>query len=87
MAWTHFTNGDAKEQQLKVYKATITSAEQSQELGKEPIGKLKVFNDQLFVATENNWLRLDEIQLSGKKRMPVKDLLNGFTFQDEAKTL
>ena len=87
VAWTHFTNGGAKEQQLKVYKATITSNEQSQELGKGPIGKLKVFNDQLFVATENNWLRLDEIQLSGKKRMPVKDLLNGFTFQDEAKTL
>lgn len=87
VAWTHFTNGDAKEQQLKVYKATITTDEESQELGKEPIGKLKVFNDQLFVATQNNWLRLDEIQLSGKKRMPVKDLLNGFTFQDEAKTL
>ena len=36
-----------------------------------------VFNGKLLVATANCWLQLDEIQLSGKKRMDAKAFLNG----------
>jgi len=87
VAWTLFKNGDDKEHQLKVYQASITSDEESSELGKANIGELLIKNDELFVATSTNWLKLEEVQLSGKKRMPVKDLLNGFSFQASAKTL
>ncbi|MEH6658147.1 methionyl-tRNA formyltransferase [Leeuwenhoekiella marinoflava] len=87
VAWTLFTNGDEKELQLKVYKASITSADESSELGEASVGEISIKNDELFVATSSNWLKLEEVQLSGKKRMPVKDLLNGFSFQESAKTL
>ena len=87
VAWTLFTNGDAQEHQLKVYKATLASVEESNELGNPSVGKIKVNHDKLYVSAEDGWVRLDEVQLSGKKRMPVKDLLNGFSIQSEAKTL
>ena len=87
VAWTLFTNADSKEHQLKVYKASITTDEKSSELGTASVGEILIKNDELFVATSTNWLKLDEVQLSGKKKMPVKDLLNGFSFQTSAKTL
>lgn len=37
-----------------------------------------VFNGKFLVATKNAWLQLDEIQLSGKKRMNANMFLNGF---------
>ncbi|RXG11300.1 methionyl-tRNA formyltransferase [Leeuwenhoekiella aestuarii] len=87
VAWTLFNNGDTKEHQLKVYKASITSDEESSELGNASIGEILIKNDELYVATSTNWLKLEEVQLSGKKKMAVKDLLNGFSFQNSAKTL
>jgi methionyl-tRNA formyltransferase len=41
-------------------------------------GELAVDRDRLFVAAgANTWLELLEIQLEGKKRMPVGDFLRG----------
>lgn len=40
-------------------------------------GTIMVFNGKFLVATKNAWLQLDEIQLSGKKRMNANMFLNG----------
>lgn len=84
VAWTLFTNGDDKEQQLKIYKAHL---EESAEVDEKSIGKLKVNGDQLYITLKNTRLILDEIQLPGKRKMQVKDLLNGFSFSEKAKVI
>ncbi|WP_028375971.1 methionyl-tRNA formyltransferase [Leeuwenhoekiella sp. MAR_2009_132] len=86
VAYTHFSNGDDKEYQLKIYQASKTSNEELPLLNTEP-GKILVHDGKLYVATQNDWIELIEVQLSGKKKMLVKDLLNGFTFNEDAKML
>ena len=72
-AWTNMTGQDGKTTVLKVFKTTLTSIPCN---GRDA-GTIMVFNGKLLVATANCWLQLDEIQLSGKKRMDVKAFLNG----------
>ena len=36
----------------------------------------------IAVATADGWVYLDELQLAGKKRMAVKDLLLGWRYQN-----
>lgn len=33
---------------------------------------------RILVATTNNYLSIEELQLAGKRRMNAKDFLNGF---------
>lgn len=72
-AWTNMTGHDRKTTVLKVFKTTFTSIPCN---GRDA-GTIMVFNGKLLVATANCWLQLDEIQLSGKKRMDAKAFLNG----------
>lgn len=73
-AWTNMYAPNGKDIVLKIFKATKTSMSCD---GMEP-GKIKITNGQMTVATADFWLQLDEIQLSGKKRMDAKAFLNGF---------
>lgn len=72
-AWTNMTSQDGKAAILKVFKTTLTSIPCN---GRDA-GTIMVFNGKLLAATANCWLQLDEIQLSGKKRMDAKAFLNG----------
>jgi len=64
-AWTKvLANG--KETEMKVFRASMLSEEQN----------AKSTNRQI-VKLPGGFLSLDEVQLSGKKRMPIADLLNG----------
>lgn len=72
-AWTNMTGQDGKTTVLKVFKTTLTTIPCN---GRDA-GTIMVFNGKLLVATANCWLQLDEIQLSGKKRMDAKAFLNG----------
>jgi len=44
-------------------------------------GELKIEENEIFVGAKDCDIKLVEIQVEGKKRMPVKDLLNGFHFE------
>ena len=48
-------------------------------------GKILIENKILKVAVEGGYIIIDEIQLPGKRKMKIKDLLNGFEFAGEAK--
>lgn len=52
-----------------------------------PNGKILIEDKNLKVALQKGFLIIEEIQLPGKRKMRVKDLLNGFNFSDEAKFL
>ncbi|WP_422362349.1 methionyl-tRNA formyltransferase [Reichenbachiella sp.] len=69
-AWT--TLGGKK---FKVYK--VRSAQR----GNKTIGEFETDNKTyLSVKTKDGWLDLIDLQMEGKKRMPIDDLLRGFKF-------
>jgi methionyl-tRNA formyltransferase len=51
------------------------------------VGKIIATKKELKVAVNRGFIIIDEIKLSGKKKMEAKSLLNGFTFSSEAKFL
>lgn len=79
-AYTFLENG-GKEQRVKVY-AAFARAEDSMFL---PTGAVTQVDDHLEIATPEGYICITEIQLSGKKKMAVKDLLNGYKFDKNAK--
>lgn len=72
--WTNMTAPNGKVTVLKVFKTTITSIP----CNGRAAGTIMVYNGNLLVATNDCWLGLENIQVSGKKRMEAKAFLNGF---------
>lgn len=73
-AWTHvIANG--KETEMKIYRTSMVpdaSANYNNELISDGKASLKV-------SLPGGYLCLEEVQLAGKKRMPIADLLHGTT--------
>lgn len=80
-AWTKLKNG-SEQIQMKVYQAEI-----SKEPHKFSIGALLLAEKQLKVAVKDGFVILKEIQLPGKRKMLTKELLNGYSFETDAKVL
>jgi len=59
---------------LKIYRTAKTTESC---LG-TPVGTLRQDHGRLFVATNDLWVELLDLQLAGKKRMATRDFLNGF---------
>ena len=78
-AWTTLRNGN-DEVQLKIYEAEKVKTNHSFEPG-----KIVEENKEVKVAVAEGFLVLREIQLPGKRKMKVKDLLNGYKFFPNAK--
>lgn len=72
-AWTEIQKEGGKAQVLKVFKATKTG----KSVASETVGILRVEGKSLQIACADEWLQLDTIQISGKKRMEARDFLNG----------
>ncbi|SHI75719.1 methionyl-tRNA formyltransferase [Mesonia phycicola] len=81
VAWTYLKNGD-KELRCKIYKADYILENHEIE-----IGKVSIEEKKLKVATNDGFLLIEEIQLPGKKKLTTKELLNGFTLEEQAKML
>lgn len=76
-AWTTLVAPDGKETVLKIFKTRKTG--KSTTAGK---GSITVEGKSLLVAAGDEWLSMEELQLAGKKRMPVRDFLNGMKDMD-----
>lgn len=63
---------------LKIWKAMVLSENSNM----APGCIIKVEKDRILVQTGNGILALTEIQLEGKKRMPVDAFLNGYTVEE-----
>jgi len=78
-AWTTLHNNGV-ETNAKIYsvsKETITHS--------NPIGSLVIDKKSLKVAADKGYLIINEIKLSGKKKMDMQSLLNGLHFSSDAK--
>ena len=73
-AWTEIQKEGGKAQVLKVFKTRKTGKAIAADVA---VGTLKVEGKQLLIACEDEWLQLETIQISGKKRMEARDFLNG----------
>lgn len=72
-SWTELTDPAGKTSVLKVFKTTKTDVV----CNETTPGTVLIKNNQMLVATADCWLQLEEIQLSGKKRMEAKAFING----------
>lgn len=70
-AWTNLKINN-KKTCLKIYKANIIFEKHNHKIGKVIINTLK-----LNIAVNKGYLSLLEIQLSGKKKMRIKEFING----------
>ena len=80
-AWTEIQNGNDKFN-LKIYDAEMEKAAHDLE-----IGKVVQEEKNIKIAVIRGFIVLKEIQLPGKRKMTTKDLLNGYKFFPNAKTL
>ncbi|SDS09169.1 methionyl-tRNA formyltransferase [Polaribacter sp. KT25b] len=80
-AWTIIKNED-EEISAKIYTIKKETYDHQYK-----VGKIITTKKEMKVAVKNGFLIIDEIKLSGKKKMDTKSLLNGFTFSKEAKML
>ncbi|WP_433813485.1 methionyl-tRNA formyltransferase [Flavobacterium johnsoniae] len=78
-AWC-FLKDKNEELNIKIYEAKLLEEAHSYEAGKLISGK-----KEIKIAIKNGFIQLLSLQLPGKKRMQVAELLNGITFSDEAK--
>lgn len=78
-AWTTLIN-NGNEIKLKIYdvKKEITNHNYN-------IGKLITTKSEIKIAVSNGFINIESLQLSGKRKMDSKSLLNGFDFKDNAK--
>lgn len=80
-AWTTIKNGE-QEITAKIYKVTKEFEEHNFNAGKIIASK-----KELKIAVKDGYLIINEIKLSGKKKMDIISLLNGFQFEENAITL
>ena len=71
-AWTTLVSSEGKETVLKIFKTCKTGQKTS-----AAQGTIMVEGKDLLVAASDEWLAIEELQLAGKKRMAVRDFLNG----------
>ena len=71
-AWTVLRDADGRDTVLKVYRATKTL-----EATSAGVGTIRADRKHLYVACNDEWLQIDELQLAGKKRMDAQAFLNG----------
>ncbi|MDP2388590.1 MAG: methionyl-tRNA formyltransferase [Bacteroidota bacterium] len=77
-AWTEGKDSKGNVQSIKVYVS-------SKELAAHTTNKGQIVSDNntyLKVACSNGYIYIHELQLAGKKRLKVQDLLRGFKFEE-----
>ena len=81
-AWTLMAKTSEKPLTLKIYKASKTGSP-----AQEEPGTLMADGKRLLVACADEWLQIDTLQLSGKKKMDARDFLNGMRDINEYQTI
>lgn len=78
-AWTFLKDKD-EELNVKIYEAKLIPEDHTHE-----IGSLISSKKEIKIAIQDGFIQLLSLQLPGKKRMLVAELLNGITFSETAK--
>ena len=79
-SWSKLNNGDT-DTEVKILKSNFVIENHNLDIG-------RVITDKktIRIAVNNGFIDVLELQISGKKRMKSADLLNGYKFDESAKT-
>jgi methionyl-tRNA formyltransferase len=80
-AWCYLNNGDEK-MKVKIFGVALQN-----EKHEHAVGKIIHDRKNIWVALEDGLLKINELQLPGKRKMKSSDLLNGYTFEAGAKVV
>lgn len=80
-AWCNLVNGN-NENAVKIHKSSYSTDNHD-----FTIGQIIIDQKTMKVAVKNGYLIIENMQLPGKKAMNIKDLLNGFSFSEDAKLI
>ncbi len=78
-AWTTLINNEEK---IKVKIFDVTPIFETHTLEN---GSVVASKNEIKIAAPNGFLKIDTLQLAGKKKMDSRSLLNGYTFQTNSK--
>ncbi len=81
-AWSYLKNGEAEPVNVKFYEV-------EKEIGtpNSDVGSILIENNTVRVSTLDGFIILKTIQLPGKRKMSIKDVLNGYKFEENSKML
>lgn len=77
-AWTYF-NDENNQWNVKLYDTTFVAESHS-----FPVGKILTTKKEMKIAVKDGFLEIFSLQFPGKKKMQIRELLNGIHFSDEA---
>ncbi len=77
-AWC-FMKDDPQEWSVKIYEAEFQA-----EAHQDVIGRIITTKKEMKVVVQNGYIQIQSIQLPGKKKMTVSELLNGSKFTEKA---
>ena len=80
-AWSNLFN------EKETIRVKIYSVEKEIAVHNYNIGAILTTKKEVKVAVKNGYIIIHEMQMPGKRKMTTKDLLNGFTFSEDAKML
>ncbi|TDQ31220.1 methionyl-tRNA formyltransferase [Zeaxanthinibacter enoshimensis] len=78
-AWSQLTNGD-EVLNVKIYEAVAEEAQHNLDTGTVITDK-----KELKIAVKGGYISVQEIQMPGKKRLRIQEVLNGYKFYKNAK--
>ena len=78
-AWTNMINNNDLTS-LKIYKIRKEEIQHN-----DSVKKIISTKDYIKVAVNGGYIIIDELKISGKKKLDCKNLLNGYTFSENAK--
>ncbi|MFT5823414.1 MAG: methionyl-tRNA formyltransferase [Crocinitomix sp.] len=73
-AWTALQPTEGKTKSLKVFQTKPVVD------GSNHVGSIKVNEEGVYFGTQDGWLKIEELQLEGKKRMSIDQFTQGFKF-------
>ncbi len=78
-AWCFFADAD-QEWNIKIYEAEFIPESHTY-----TIGSILTTKKNMRIAVQEGWIQILSLQLPGKKRMSVSELLNGVSFTEKAR--
>ena len=82
-AWSEFEDAKGKKQSMKIFSTSMVERVfTASELMPKPGEMLTDGKTYLHVMCQNGLLSINELQMAGKKRMPIADFLRGFEMKE-----
>ena len=79
-AWSEMNNGGITT--VKIYKVRKEKADHT-----EIIKTIKTSKEEIKIAVKGGYIHIDQLKISGKKKLDSKSLLNGYAFSSNAEML